>query len=273
MNKKTYCHNRIFQLALSTDMLDCIMNLMKYFWTHKDNIPEGMGYGQFTKQHCFWLVLTALFTLAYVLGYGHADPAGKSFLLKAAGIVLILIDAVKMVLIGCSDVKLSEYLPLEICSFAAYFIVADAFFPGHAMIGDMLVTLFLPGALMAVFFPTTSTLPSFNFYTIHQFLYHGLLIAYITARFVCGEIPLTYPHVWTSIFNIILIAAAVYVIDTAFDKNFMFLKGTYGNPMLEAIRRISGDGIAYTGGLVCFCIIMIHVFFVIFKCIEILFIH
>jgi uncharacterized membrane protein YwaF len=124
----------------------------------------------------------------------------------------------------------------------------------------MLLTMFLPAAIMAILVPTTSTLPAINFYTIHQFLYHGLIIAYVMTRFLYGEIPLSYPGVWKSILQIIMLATVIYIIDTVFNKNFMFLRDTYDNALLNVIWKITGGGIHYTGGLVCFCIIMIHVF-------------
>lgn len=246
---------------------------MKYFWTHKDNIPEGMGYGQFTREHFIWIAITLVSAAAFVFGYAKALPAEKILMRRTVGAVLIIIDIIKMILIAFQDVKFSEYLPLELCSFAAYSIVLDSIWPANTFFPLMLLTLFLPAAFMAVLFPTTSPLPSLNFYTIHQFLYHGLIIAYVFARFVCREIPLTYPGVWLSIFRIIILAAIIFLIDTVFDKNFMFLRDTYGNPMLEVIRKVTGEGIAYTGGVVLFCIFMIHVFYFIFLFIQMLFFH
>ena len=243
---------------------------MKYFWTHKDNIPDGVGYGQFTPKHFLWLAAVVLYVVLFTICYARAAMPEKIILLRTTGAVLILIDVIKMILIAFQDVKFSEYLPLEMCSFAAYFIVCDSIWIGNTVFPVMLLTMFLPAAIMAVLFPTTSPLPAVNFYTIHQFLYHGLIIAYVIARFACNEIPLTYPGVWQSIFRIILLASVIYVVDTVFDKNFMFLRDTYGNPLLEGIKKITGGGIAYTGGLVCFCIIMIHVFYALFKCIALL---
>jgi len=246
---------------------------MKHFWTHKDNIPEGMGYGQFSLHHLIWLLLTVTLVTGFIFVYINSEVERRIFLLRSAGITLIAIDILKMIIIGFSDVRFSDYLPLEICSFAAYFIVADSFMVGNNIFPEMLLTMFLPGAIMAVLFPTTSTLPAFDFYTIHQFVYHGIIIAYIMARFVNGEIPLSYPGVWKSIIQVIMLAAVIYVIDRVFDKNFMFLRDTYGNPVLEMIWKITKGGIAYTGGLVCFCIIMIHVFYAFFKLISIIFLR
>lgn len=254
-------------------MLDYNNLVMKHFWTHKDNAPDGIGYGQFTSGHFVWLLLTVLFTIGIVFFYGHLSIPNKILLRRALGATLIIIDIIKMFIIGFSDVKLSEYLPLELCSFAAYFIVIDSIWFDNSFIKIMLLTLFLPAAIMAVLFPTTSTLPSFNFYTIHQFLYHGLIIAYVMALYVYGEIHLLYPDVWKAILSVLLLAAVIYLIDTKFDRNFMFLRDTYGNPLLEVIWKYTKGGFAYTVGLVCFCIFMIHVFYFFFKLISLLFLH
>ena len=243
---------------------------MKYFWTHKDNIPEGMGYGQFSIKHLMWLILTISLIVGVVFLYGQLEPSSRITLLRTIGATLIIIDIIKMVLIYHSDVVFSDYLPLELCSFATYFIVCDSIWIGNVIFPEMLLTMFLPAAIMAILVPTTSTLPAINFYTIHQFLYHGLIIAYVMTRFLYGEIPLSYPGVWKSILQIIMLATVIYIIDTVFNKNFMFLRDTYDNALLNVIWKITGGGINYTGGLVCFCIIMIHVFFIIFKLIELL---
>ena len=48
----------------------------------------------------------------------------------------------------------------------------------------------------------------------------------------------------------------------------MFLMHDEGNSMLKGLTKMSGGGIKYTLTLVLFCIIMIHVFYLIFKLFE-----
>ena len=245
---------------------------MKHFWTHKENMPsEEPGYGQFTIGHFFLLALSTLLIICYVILYNKSDSETRIILRRSIAFTLIFIDIIKMILIGRSTVKLSNYLPLELCSFASYYIVLDSIFADNTIFPIVLLTMFLPAAIMAILFPTTSTLPVLNFYTIHQFLYHALIIAYVMARFLCKEITLTYSGVWTSILQIIILAIIIYVIDAVFDKNFMFLRDPYGNPVLDLLWKTFKGGISYTLGLVAFCIFMIHVFYGFFKLISILF--
>ena len=107
-----------------------------------------------------------------------------------------------------------------------------------------------------------------NYFTIHQFGFHGLIIAYVVARFFNREVTIDYLGVWKSVLKIVGIAAFVYIIDLVFHKDFMFLMHPDGNFLLSAIENVTGKGLPYTGGLVVFVIIMIHIFFVVFKLLE-----
>ena len=245
---------------------------MKYFWTHKDNIPDGKGYGQFTREHFILIILTALLVAATTFFYQYSDHSHRILILRVIGATLILIDIIKLFVLPFSNVKVTDYLPLEICSFGAYSIVCDSIWYDNSFFSILLITLFLPAALMAVVFPTTSSLPALNFYSIHQFLYHGLIIAYITARFLSGEMMLSYPEVWLSILKILVLVGFMYVFDTVFKKNYMFLKDPYGNPMLNILWKAGKGSKGYTLVLVCFSIIVINIFYFFFKLIEIIFI-
>ena len=243
---------------------------MEHFWTHKDNIPGGLGYGQFKAGHFIWLSLTILFVVVYSVSYKNADLSLRVILLRSLSTVLILSDVIKMFILARADVRLSDYLPLEICSFGTYFIFLDSIWYDNSFFLQILLILFLPAATMAILFPTTSTLPFWNFYTIHQFFYHGAIIAYIVARFIANEIPLDYPSVLASIAKILVLVGIMYLIDSIFDKNFMFLRDPYGNPLLQLIWNKAKNGRFYTICLICFSIFIIHVFYLLFKVLSLL---
>ncbi|MBQ1788182.1 MAG: hypothetical protein II004_04550, partial [Erysipelotrichaceae bacterium] len=76
---------------------------MKHFWTHKDNAPDGIGYGQFTSGHFVWLLLTVLFTIGIVFLYSHLSLPDKILFRRVLGAILIIIDIIKMIIIGFSD--------------------------------------------------------------------------------------------------------------------------------------------------------------------------
>ena len=243
---------------------------MNHFWIHQEKASEGYGYGQFTIKHLLLVALTAIATVFVCVLYINSNQVNRILIRRTIGITLIVIDIIKMIVLSKIDIELTDYLPLEVCSFAAYFIVIDSFWLSNNIIPQMLLTLFLPAAIMAIIFPTTTKLPVFNFFTIHQFLFHGLIIMYVFMRFFALEIPLTYSGVWKSILIVSCLVATMYFVDVKFDKNYMFLRDTFANPLLEFVKDKTKNNIGYTPGLLCFSAFMIHIFYFIFKLIEIL---
>ena len=241
---------------------------MNRFWMHQEKAPEGHGYGQFTIKHLMLVALTAIATFFVCVLYINSNQVNRILIRRTIGIALIVIDIIKMIVLSKIDIELTDYLPLEVCSFAAYFIVIDSFWLSNNIIPQMLLTLFLPAATMAIIFPTTTKLPVFNFFTIHQFLFHGLIVMYVLMRFFASEIPLTYLGVWKSVGIVLVLVLIIYAVDVRFDKNYMFLRDTFDNPLLELVKKKKKNNIGYAPGLLCFSTFMIHIFYFIFKLIE-----
>ena len=244
---------------------------MEHFWTHPDNIAEGLGFGQFSLTHILYILLSVLLIAFIIRRYKSADDDSRLMIRKAIAVSLLTLEAVKMIVMCVTEVKASNNLPLEICSFAEYTIVLDAFLKDNKVLRKILLYLFLPAAIMSLIFPTTHIIPAFSFFALHQFIFHALIAAYALMRFAAKEVEMDYQGVWKSILAISIIAAFVYVIDYVFNRNFMFLMDTYNNFMLNIIWNLTGGGVMYDLGLVCFSIIVVHIFYFIFAAINRLF--
>ena len=247
------------------------MNNHHYFWALKETSPDDIGYNQFSKKHLLMLLGVIVFTTFISILYIHSSIEMKSMIRKTIVVALIISEIFKFFVIIINRGDIFNYIPIEICSIAAYCIVIDAFSPNPTFVREMLLILFLPAAIMALIYPTSVCLPVFNFFTIHQIVFHGLIIAYVTMLFVSKEIMIDYVGVWKSIFTILCIAGVVYVIDHITNRNYMFLIDDYDNSMLKNLTALSGGGIKYTLLLVFFCILMIHVFYFICKLLEMFF--
>ena len=241
---------------------------MDNFGTHMEAAPPGIGFGQVSSAHFAWLAAIAALVAAIVLAYRRAERTGRIAMRRAIAAALLVPEPIKLALIAANGVDVTEYLPLEICSFAAYAIACDAIWPDNGFFGDVLLTMFMPAAIMALLVPTVTPLPAINFFTIHQFLFHGLIVAYVLARYASGEIRLAYSSIWKSVLKILAISLPVYAIDLLWGKNFMFLTGSAGNPLLGIIWDVTGGGFVYFLGLSCFVIVVVHLFFLFFKGVE-----
>ena len=251
-------------------MIKDILNAGYSFFINYENPPAGIGYGQFSRGHLILVLCSALMTTVIVINYKKAGQTGRIRLRRTIALLLVILELVKQTFLYLQGVHLVRYLPLEVCSFAAYAIICDSILTENRFLPELLVTIFLPAAIMQHISPSTAVLPLVNYFTFSQFFFHGLIIAYVLSRFLSGEILLTYRGVWASVAKISALAAVVYVINILLGENFMFLLDSEGNYLLDKIYRAAGGGIKYTLGLIVFTMVMIHVFFVIFKVIDML---
>jgi hypothetical integral membrane protein (TIGR02206 family) len=241
------------------------------FFKQIGSVPEGIGYGQFSLSHMIILGITLILSVAVIFVYKASTPETRSMIRILIAVALLLTDVIKYSIIIITHGDLKNYLPLEICSLAEYCILFDSLQKTNTFVTEMLLIVFLPAAIMALIFPTTITLPLCNFFTIHQFAYHGLIVAYVLSRFFAGEINMSYKGVWLSILTTFIIAMIVYVIDRKNNTNFMFLIHDEKNAMLQKISGLCGEGVRYTAGLIFTCIIGIHISYFLFKILEMIF--
>jgi uncharacterized membrane protein YwaF len=245
----------------------------EYFWKQLNHVPEGVGYGHFSSAHFLLLGITLALSLVVAYIYRISTAEVRSVIRIAIAGTLLLSEIIKYSAIVITHGDLRNYLPLEVCSLAGYLMTVDSLQKGTTFITEMLLIIFLPAAFMALIYPTTVYLPLHNFFTYHQFLFHGLIVAYVLSRFFAGEIPMDYKGVWLSILTMVLIALFILMIDKKFNKNFMFLIHDEKNTMLMKITKICGSGVRYTVGLILFCILGTNISYLIFKVLERIFLR
>ena len=240
------------------------------FWRHKSMLDaEGLdvGFGMFSVGHFIWFFLMTAGIAAFVLFYRRGDERRRGDMRKTMALFIILFEIFKQCVMALTGAPIERNLPLHVCSFAEYAMLADAMWPDERFLRQGFLFLFLPAAVMAVTFPTVTGYPAVNFYTIHQFVLHAGMAAYIIARYACGEFVPTYRGVWISLAQFLPIGFLIYLIDFGFDKNYMFLSSPSGNTMLTALWNISGGsgGVPYFASLILFTIVIQHVFYGIYR--------
>ena len=246
--------------------------MTNFFWLHKNYYitASAKGFACFSLTHLVWLVvlLTGIVLLTRI--YTKLKSEQRNNLRKSIALFLILFEIAKQCFVGLTGDTVSTHLPLHICSFAVYTILIDALWPDNRFFKSPLCYAFLPSAFMALIFPNATVYPPLSFYTIHHFIPHALIVAYIIARYSAGEIRIGYKGVWSTFLEICALAIPIYFIDKAFDVNFIFLMNHSNNPALMFIWNISGGkgGISYIIGLGVLVLIVIHFTFGIFVAIE-----
>ena len=234
------------------------------FWTHKSVLDAGglqVGFGMFSLGHLLWFLLMAAGIAAFAVLYLHGAACRRDNMRKALALFIILFEIFKQCTMALTGAPIERNLPLHVCSFAEYAMLADALWPEERFFPQVFLYLFLPSAVMALAFPTVTAYPAVSFYAIHQFVLHACMAAYIIARFAAGEFSPRYAGIWTSLLKLLPVGLLIYWLDVALDKNYMFLTNPVGNPVLEMLWSVSGGrgGVPYLGALVLFILVIEHI--------------
>lgn len=241
------------------------MSFWEIFWAYKTILAEhGIeGFSIFSLTHIVWLVILTASIIVYGLTYKRGDEKRRDNLRKAIAVFLILFEILKLSVIALTDAPVKNFVPLEICSFAEYAILFDALWPKNRFFKPLLFFEFYPAAVIALLLPTVTAYPGYNFYAIHQFLFHGGIVAYIAARCAAGDINRRYSGLWLTVLTIVITLFPVYCLDKTFGTNHMFLTYHSNNPALKMIWNLTGGegGIPYVIGLAGFVILVIHVWY------------
>ena len=199
---------------------------MYTFWLHRDDIyAQGLsiGFKVFSAGHLIWLLAIALFCYLTGRWYRGLDERGRDNMRKACALAVVLLEYAKIIVLGLFEVDMREFVPLHMCSAAGLGVMVYAMWPHRNWLGQTFAYAFTPSALLAVVFPSTTMYPWLNFYCIHTFVIHGLILAFFVWLFMSGEVVPNYKGLWQAVVVMFLLYVPVYFLDGAFGVNYMFI--------------------------------------------------
>ena len=165
---------------------------------------------------------------------------------------------------GCSG----GFIPLHLCSVAGLAVLMYALWPRQNWLGQLLAYAFVPAAFMAVVFPSTTMYPWLNFYCIHTFVFHGLILAFFAWLFMSGEVVPDYRGLWLGFLFMVLFGIPIYFLDSAFQVNYMYLGNCTDVSILaklwdRIVPHYGRPGFAVALGVIM--LIDLHVFYAIYR--------
>ncbi len=143
------------------------------FFTAQEQMPAGNGFALFHGQHVAILLL-----IGGVLACGvwrYRKSMHRNAWRWGIVMTLCLLEVLKQVVLLTTHQFGKQYLPFDLCGISILFCLLDIWKP-CAYFGELLYSLSLPGTLLALFFPNWNRLPLWNFFCIHSFLFHTLLL-------------------------------------------------------------------------------------------------
>ena len=246
------------------------------FWWIKPYIFEkkyNVGHSIFSFGHILWLIAIAVLAIVMAKKYKRLDENKRLNIKKIFAILIFILEFGKIAVIGfLYPMYMNQYIPLHLCSVAGMCIIFDALYPNKEFINSWWMFVFLPCGLLALLSPST-TYPWFNFFCIHEFAYHGVLVIYAAMKISSSESKVTYKGLWQSILLPLLMIPLIYYIDITFKQGYMFLTDPSDFPLTNFIWNSlvpKFGNIGYIFGLIIIGLFIFHIVYLVAKLIDVL---
>lgn len=214
--------------------------VINMFFATDDNIPEGSGFEAFGLTHNLWLLAGLLFWIAACVFYKKLSDDRRKIILTALGGCIFLLEVLKdlvLILLGQFN---WEYLPFHLCGINILLIGFDTV-KQTKIVRTFLYYFSIPGAVLALLFPNWTELPAWNFFHIHSFTIHILLVLYPLLLITTGQVQTNLKSTFKSVALLVAMAIPVYGLNLLWNTNFMFLmEPDSGNP-LELFEKLLGS--------------------------------
>ncbi len=213
---------------------------MAMFFVTSNNIPQGVGFSAFGLTHILWLLAGTLFCVAACIFYNKLSVDKRKMLLTVLGTYIFLQEMVKNLVL----ILLGEFswgcLPFHLCGINILLIAFDVIKPTK-VVRSFLYYFSIPGAALALLFPNWTEMPVWNFFHIHSFTIHILLVLYPLLLVTANQVSTDLKSALRGTLLLVALAIPVYFLNLLWDTNFMFLmQPDSGNP-LELFEKLLGS--------------------------------
>ena len=206
---------------------------------------RAMGYNVKVEQNgvgCHENIVVGDPEKAPVLFTAHYDTPstiGLPNLMMPRNPVLAFAYVMLMVLILLGEFSWG-YLPFHLCGINILLILFDTV-KQTKTVRCFLYYFAIPGAALALLFPNWTKMPLWNFFHIHSFTIHILLVLYPLLLVTTGQVSTDLRSALKGVALLIAMAIPVYGLNLLWDTNFMFLmEPDSGNP-LELFEKLLGS--------------------------------
>lgn len=210
------------------------------FFVTSDHIPEGVGFQAFGLTHVLWLLAGFIIWIGTCVFYRKLSADKQKRMLTVLGTYIFLQEIVKNLVLIALDEFSWGHLPFHLCGINILLIAFDTV-KQTKTVRSFLYYFAIPGAALALIFPNWTKMPVWNFFHIHSFTIHILLVLYPLLLVTTNQVSTDLKSAFKGVLLLVAMAIPVYGLNLLWDTNFMFLmKPDSGNP-LELFEKLLGS--------------------------------
>ena len=191
----------------------------------------------FDQYHLLWLMLLGLLGYLMYRQYFRFSKYQKRKFLKFLAWLIVLLEVIKDLVLLWEGKFIVGDLPFHLCGISIFLCLYESY--RHTEFSKELVyTLTLSGALLALLFPSWTNIAPFGLRSAQSFIIHFALVLYAVLVFKDKSFKLHYYNMFKMMLFVGLLAILIHYFNLAFATNFMFLETYSANSPLEYLALI-----------------------------------
>ncbi len=233
---------------------------MSEFWYTSQTMRalKGETYRSFellSPTHLFWLAITLLAVIWAFTWFRKQDEKTKTKAYRILTALLLADEIFKYVVTLATGQFEWQFLPFHLCSINLFVCLWHTLRP-NTTAKEILYTICIPAALIALLTPAWMPLPILNFMHLHSATVHIMLLLYPLMLLADGFRP-NIRNIYKVLIFLVLAAALAAGLNALWGTNFMFLSRTDNNPMLNLVANIFGKFYVLGMGLLVVLVLII----------------
>lgn len=214
----------------------------------------NQGFVAFDAVHWGWLAVITLLIIGLTWLYVRASVPKRTIIKRVLAYLLLIGEIIKLIVVWQLGKPLLFYIPIHLCGLAIILLMLHAYKPFPA-VQEILFSLTLPGALIALLFPGWTDETTMGFLHIHSFLFHCIITAYPIMLLASGELKPQVKQLWKVGIFLLIVIPLTYQFNAAVGTNYMFLNRPIPHSPLMLIYETFGER-GYVWGLVLVAVLI-----------------
>lgn len=224
---------------------------MQDFFLYRTELSMDKGFQLFGVCHILWILGIGIFSFFLGGFFSFSEKKKVETVKKILMLVFPLLEVSRLlVLAWMGRLTPSEY-PLHLCNLSVW-MAAIYLLTKNRFIGVIYVLLGLPAAALAIVFPGWLRYPFGTYMHMHNFIYHGLVVAFGGALIRSGEIRPSWRELWKPFIFGVIGYVVMSVVNRYLGTNFWFINTPSDSSPLAFIYNLFGDN-WYLLGHFLFC--------------------
>ncbi len=220
--------------------------MFHYFFTYTTDIPKGLGFSLFGKEHMTWLAGIIILGACLCVLYRKSGEQRRLATQRVLGTMILVFDLYKDVVLVVTGKFNTWELPFDLCGLAVFICFAYAW-TNWDKLDEILYFLCMPGAVSALLFPNWTRYPQLNYMNIHSFLIHGLLVVFPMMLIIGGRVRPRFSHYYRVWAFLAVLVPIELLLNAKLGTNFLFLeKPSAGSPLVP-LFELTGEHFYYLG--------------------------